>query len=118
MWEVEYSDQFEAWWSELSVDDQERVAAAIELLEECGPSLGRPLVDTLEGSRHSNMKELRPPGGYMRVLFAFDSRRAAILLFGGDKRDRWSVWYADAIRVADRLYDEHVKTLREEGLIP
>jgi hypothetical protein len=115
VWEAEYTDQFEGWWNDLSPDDQERVTAAVELLQEHGPSLGRPLVDTLEGSRHPNMKELRPLGGYMRILFAFDPRRTAILLVGGDKSGLWSEWYAEALPKADRLYDEHLASLRNEG---
>jgi len=93
------------------------VTAAVELLEQGGPALGRPLVDTLKGSRHPNMKELRPRGGQMRVLFAFDPRRMAILLLGGDKSRRWSGWYAEAIPAADQLYDEHLQTLPDEGAI-
>lgn len=114
-WEVEYTDQFGAWWETLSEDDQERVAIAVAVLEEQGPGLGRPWVDTLEGSRHANMKELRPRGGHIRVLFAFDPVRVAILLLGGDKRDRWAAWYEQAIPEADGLYDEHLAELRDEG---
>ncbi len=66
-------------------DEQERIAAAVEVLEEHGPALGRPLVDTISRSRHPNMKELIPPAENIRILFAFDSRRSAILLIGGDK---------------------------------
>ena len=109
------TDEFETWWDELSGDDQERVRAAVEILEEAGPALGRPLVDTLEGSRLPNMKELRPRGGHLRVLFAFDPRRVAILLLGGDKSGRWTAWYVEAVPVAERLYDEHLAQLREEG---
>jgi len=79
------------------------------------PGLGRPWVDTLEGSRHANMKELRARGGHIRVLFAFDPVRVAILLLGGDKRDRWAAWYEQAIPEADGLYDEHLAELRDEG---
>jgi hypothetical protein len=114
-WEVEYTAEFGAWWADLRPDEQERVAAAVEILEQSGPALGRPLVDTLEGSRHPNMKELRP--GSMRVLFAFDPRRSAVLLLGGDKSGCWQEWYVEAIPVADRLYDEHLESLRREGLI-
>ena len=60
------------------------------------------------------MKELRPRGGHMRVLFAFDPRRMAILPMGGDKNQRWRSWYAEAIPIADQLYDEHLQTLRNE----
>jgi len=117
VWEVEYTDRFGSWWEELSPGEQERVAAAVELLETSGPALGRPLVDTLQGSRHPNMKELRPRGGHMRVLFAFDPRRMAILLLGGDKAGKWDSWYDEAIPAADELYDEHLQTLRDEGEI-
>jgi hypothetical protein len=64
------------------------------------------------------MKELRPRGGNLRILFAFDPRRMAILLIGGDKTSRWQAWYQNFIPVADRLYDEHLETLRKEGLLP
>jgi hypothetical protein len=64
------------------------------------------------------MKELRPPVGNVRILFAFDPRRPAILLIGGDKTDRWNDWYDTMIPVADQLYDDHLRTLREEGLTP
>jgi hypothetical protein len=118
VWEVEYTDTFGSWWDELGPEEQDRVTAAVELLETGGPALGRPLVDTLQGSRHPNMKELRPRGGHMRVLFSFDPRRMAILLLGGDKSQRWRTWYAEAIPAADALYDEHLQTLRDEGAIP
>ena len=118
MWEIEYTDQWGCWWQQLSEGDQERVRAALEILEQVGPALGRPLVDTLARSRLPNLKELRPRGGYLRVLFAFDARRVAILLLGGDKRGRWSAWYAEAIPAAERLYEEHLAQLREEGELP
>jgi hypothetical protein len=74
-------------------------------------------VDTLTGSRLPNLKELRPRGGFLRCLFAFDPRRIAILLLGGDKRDRWADWYRDAIPEAERLYEAYLAELRKEGLI-
>ncbi len=99
-------------------DEQERIAIAVEILADRGPALGRPWVDTLEGSRHVHMKELRPRGGHLRVLFVFDPRRAAILLVGGDKSGQWTAWYERAIPAADDLYDEHLVELRQEGEIP
>lgn len=63
------------------------------------------------------MKELRPRGGSIRILFAFDPRRMTILLLGGDKSGRWNAWYDEAIPLADRLYDEHLAALRREELI-
>ena len=114
MWQVEYTDQFEQWWDKLSMEEQAAIDVTVEVLQERGPGLGRPLVDTVKGSRHANMKELRPRGGFIRILFAFDPRRMAILLVGGDKRDRWSSWYDEMVPAADRLFDEHLENLRRE----
>ena len=114
-WMVEYTDQFEEWWEGLTEGEQINVDAKVRLLEQRGPALGRPHVDTIQGSRHPNMKELivQHAGRPYRVLFAFDPRRCAILLIGGDKtgNDRW---YEEHIPIADRLYDEHLETLRRE----
>jgi hypothetical protein len=116
-WEVEFTDEFEQWWNDLSADDQDNVRVAINRLVDHGPALGRPWVDTVKGSRHHNMKELRPRAGNVRILFAFDPRRMAILLLGGDKTNRWQEWYAEMLPVADRLYDGYLEELRQEGLI-
>ncbi len=97
------------------MDEQGSIAIAVEAIEERGPALGRPFVDTVKASRHANMKELRPHGETLRILFAFDPRRTAILLLGGDKRGRWNRWYAEMIPVADQLYDDHLAELRREG---
>lgn len=117
-WDVEFTDEFEAWWTTLSEDQQDAVDASVRLLETIGPQLGRPHADTLVGSRHTNMKELRTQcqGRPLRTLFAFDPRRAAILLIGGEKTgdDRF---YERMIPEADRLYDEHLAELKKEGLI-
>jgi hypothetical protein len=94
------------------------VITAVAKLERGGPTMGRPLVDTIKASRHPNMKELRPLASNIRILFAFDPRRMAILLLGGDKTNRWNAWYERMIPVADRLYDDHLVQLRAEGLIP
>lgn len=118
MWEVEYTDEFGAWFSRLAADEQEAIAGAVRMLEERGPGLGRPYVDTIKTSRHAHLKELRPPIGHVRVLFAFDPRRTAILLIGGDKRHRWSEWYRTVVPIADRLYDQHLAMLKAEGLMP
>jgi hypothetical protein len=114
VWQVEFTDQFERWWDQLSMEEQAAIDVTVEVLQERGPGLGRPFVDTVKGSRHANMKELRPRGGFIRILFAFDPRRMAILLVGGDKRDHWSSWYEEMIPVADRLFDEHLATLQRE----
>lgn len=106
-WEVEYTNEFEAWWETLDEEEQEAIDAAVELLEERGPALGRPLADNVHRSRHPNMKELRPAHA-IRVLFAFDPRRVAILLIGGDKRGSWNRWYDEMVPIADTLYDQHL----------
>jgi hypothetical protein len=113
MWEVEYTDQFGEWWHGLTAEEQQPVAATIELLVARGPGLGRPYADTISASRHPNMKELRI--GAIRVFFAFDPRRMAILLIAGDKRGRWKEFYERMIPMADDLYDEHLKEIRQEG---
>ena len=114
-YEVEFTDEFEDWWDGLTEEEQDSVAARVELLERHGPNLGRPLADVVRSSRHPNMKELRiqHAGKPYRVLFAFDPARRAILLVGGDKtgNDRW---YEEFVPVADRLFDEHLAALKRE----
>jgi hypothetical protein len=116
-YEVEFLDEFELWWHGLSRDLQESVGRAVRLLQEIGPRLGRPHVDTLKGSKHLHMKELRIRyrGDAYRVLFAFDPRRVAILLCAGRKAA--SSWYHKMIPLADKLYDRHLATLKKEGLL-
>ena len=108
-----FTEPAETWILGLPDEDYEAIMAAIELLEEQGPTLGRPAADRVAGSRHHNMKELRSFGGFLRALFAFDPKRRAIVLLGGDKTDDWTGWYERNIPIADDLYDEH---LRQEGL--
>ena len=117
-WDVEYTDELEEWWSALTEAEQESIDASVRLLEEKGPQLRFPHSSGIEGSKHEHMRELRVQheGRPYRVLYAFDPRRSAILLIGGDKTgdDRW---YEKKIPVADRLYDTHLEELRKEGLI-
>jgi hypothetical protein len=117
-WEVEYTYQFEDWYEALEDKMQDGIISAVEHLELYGPGLGRPLVDTVKGSRHSHLKELRPLVGSVRILFAFDPRRMAILLLGGDKTNQRDTWYDKMIPIADQLYDEHLEELKREGLLP
>jgi len=118
MWEVEFTDEFERWWDDLTEAEQDAIAASVLVLRQLGPKLPRPHADTVRGSKHANMKELRTQcqGRPLRTLFAFDPRRCAILLIGGNKTgdDRF---YERMIPAADRLYDEHLRQLAEEGLI-
>lgn len=115
-WDVECTHEFVDWFEALPPREQEGVSKAIEKLERDGPSLGRPLVDTIRWSRYPNMKELRPPEN-LRILFAFDPRRTAILLIGGDKTNQWNRWYEIMIPVADALYEEYLAELESEGLL-
>lgn len=111
-WEVEYTDEFEDWWNSLSQDEQEEISAKVEL-EERGPALSRPHADVITASRHSNMKELRGKVNHLRVLFAFDPRRAALLLLCGDKtKDR--KWYEKFVPVADKLFDQHLEEVEKK----
>lgn len=106
------------WLASLDDDSREQVVAAIELLEDRGPQLGRPIVDTVTASRHPNMKELRPGSSgrsELRVLFAFDPERSAIMLIAGDKAGSWTRWYKKNIPLADDLFDDHLRRLEGEG---
>src|SRR5438477_12872524 len=87
MWHVATTDEFDEWFAELDEDGQAEIIAKVELVKLLGPQLGRPHADTLNGSKHANMKELRADtkASVMRIAFAFDPDRSAILLGGGDK---------------------------------
>jgi hypothetical protein len=114
-WEVEYTDEFGEWWDRLSEAEQEDIAAVVELLEKKGPQLPYPHSSGINGSKHAHMRELRiqHAGRPYRTLYAFDPRRMAILLIGGDKTGN-NRWYEENIPVADRLYDEHIESLERE----
>lgn len=117
-WNVEYTDEFGEWWNALAEAQQEDITATVTLLVELGPNLPFPYSSGIKGSRHDHMRELRVQSGGkpIRVFYAFDPTRSAILLIGGDKTgdDRF---YRMMIPVADRLYDEHIEELKKEGLI-
>ena len=117
-WEVEYTDEFESWWAGLIEAEQISLAASVGLLEARGPNLGHPHSSAINGSRHGHMRELRTQhaGRPYRTLYAFVSRRMAILLIGGDKTGN-ERWYDTHVPVADRLYDEHLAQLKREGEI-
>ncbi|WP_069112322.1 type II toxin-antitoxin system RelE/ParE family toxin [Jiangella alba] len=89
-----------------------RIQQAIDQLESVGPGLGRPTVDTIKGSRHPNLKELR--AGTVRILFAFDPVRRAVLLVAGDKLGLWSRWYKVAVPLAERRFDDWLAELAGE----
>jgi hypothetical protein len=114
-WRVEGTAVFEGWFSSLTEAEREDVIAVVDLLKALGPRLGSPQTSKIHGSRHRHMRELRiqHAGRPYRVLYAFDPRRSAILLVGGDKTGNGR-WYQQMITLADRLYDEHLNELREQ----
>jgi hypothetical protein len=116
-WEIRVTDEILAWISTLDGKSKAQVVDAIDRLAEGGPGLGRPLVDRLEGSEVHNLKELRPGSAgrsEIRIIFAFDPWRSAILLIGGDKSGDWSNWYRRTIPQAEELYAEYVKERESE----
>lgn len=114
MWTVRFGDDFEGEFSDLPQEVQDELLACAKLLEEFGPNLGRPWVDTLNGSDYANMKELRfdAADGVWRVAFAFDPKRQAILLVGGDKSGgSQKKFYRKLLKDADDRYAAHLRSL-------
>lgn len=104
-----------SWMAKLNEESYDQVKAALKILEADGPQLGRPMVDSIKGSKHKNMKELRPGSvgrSELRVLFVFDPERKAIMLIAGDKSGQWNKWYRPSIRKADALYDAHLVSIK------
>jgi len=116
MWLVEYTDEFEDWWNSLDEDEQIDIDVSVRLLEEYGTNLPFPHSSKVHQSKHSHMRELRTQhkGHPYRTLYAFDPKRCAILLVGGDKTGKDS-WYENNIPIADQLYDTHIEELGEEN---
>ena len=113
--EVEFSDEFGEWWDGLTAAEQKSVDFTVSLLQESGPTLKMPHSSGVETSRHGRMRELRiqHEGRPYRVLYAFDPRRTAILLIGGDKTGN-NRWYEAYVPIADSIYDRHLRELDEE----
>lgn len=115
-WKVAFADEFHAEFADLPENVQDELLVGAKLLERYGPGLGRPHVDTLNGSRYANMKELRfrADGGVWRVAFAFDPKRSAILLVAGDKGGAsQSRFYKRLIAMADARYRVHLKRMED-----
>ncbi|NLG54586.1 MAG: hypothetical protein GX542_02890 [Rhodococcus sp.] len=107
MWSAIVLVEVEQWFLAVAAEDvdlADKIEAAIDVLEAEGPTLGRPLVDRIKGATLHNMKELRPSGTSVRILFAFDPLRQAVLLVGGDKANDWSGWYEKNIPVAEARF--------------
>ena len=114
-WIVEFTDEFELWWLELSELVQEKCAAVVDLLTREGPNLGFPYSSSIRGAAHA-LRELRIQcGGHpYRILYAFDPQRNALLILGGDKtgNDRW---YEENVPRAERIYEQYFKEIEEEA---
>jgi hypothetical protein len=116
-WTVALHDDFVPEYNELPEDVQDELLAVMRLLQQIGPLLGRPRVDTLKGSRHANMKELRfdAADGVWRFAFAFDPARQAIILCGGDKSGGGQKrFYRQRIDKADRRFETHVARMKQQ----
>ncbi len=117
MWEISWTDEFAQWIISQDVDAaaREDIRAGLLLLRELGPGLGRPLADTLRGSKHSNMKELRIQSNRrpFRIFYAFDPRRHAVLLVGGNKQGD-NRFYKVYVPLADKLFDSYLKEIDRE----
>ena len=114
-WQVEFDIAFEAEFLAFEQDVQDALLAVARLLADYGPQLGRPYADTLQGSKHANMKELRfdAADGEWRAAFAFDPQRKAILLVAGDKSGgSQKRFYKQLIATADRRFSAHLQSLK------
>ena len=116
--DIEYTDEFETWWNGLTAGEQDDIRFVVRLLEERGTRLGAPYSSKVKGSRHGRMRELRvQSGGWpIRIFYAFDPRRTAILLIGGRKQEQ-DRFYREYVRRADAVYDQYLLQLRREGLL-
>ena len=117
-WEIEYTDEFQQWWEILAQTQQDDIIVVVQLLEEKGPNLPFPYSSGVNESKYSHLRELRiqSQGKPLRIFYAFDPRRTAILLIGGDKTGD-NRFYEKYVPIADRLYDEYLKELKQEGLL-
>jgi hypothetical protein len=116
-WEADFQDDFVAEYDALPEDVPDELQAIIEVLEQLGPQMGRPRVDTLNGSKHANMKEIRfdAADGVWRFAFAFDPDRQAIILCGGDKSGGSEQRFCrQLIAKADKRFDTHVAKIKQE----
>ncbi|MEU3165549.1 type II toxin-antitoxin system RelE/ParE family toxin [Streptosporangium sp. NPDC006930] len=116
-WNLELTEEVREWLHAIRASDRTTsrlIGQAVQTLVEIGPALGRPLVDKITGSTLRNLKELRPGSSgrsEIRILFAFDSRRNAVLLVAGDKAGEWDTWHEKAIPLAESLFTEWTERL-------
>jgi hypothetical protein len=112
--EVRATAEFQRWSRGLDPELRAKVAGAVARVAAVGPTLGRPHVDVIHGSRVRKLKEARVDRG-TRVLFAFDSNRNAVMLVGGDKTGKWNRWYPAKVRLVERLYLDHERSIGKDG---
>jgi hypothetical protein len=119
VWEVEYTDEFGSWFEEQTRSAQKSITSSVLLLEKYGPQLPFPHSSQINGSQYGTMRELRVQikGEPFRVFYAFDPRRMAILLIGGNKTGD-NRFYEKLVPEADLLYAQHIEELKNEGLLP
>ena len=118
-WTVKVTDEYATWFTALikqDLDSATQVAQAVAALREEGPTLGRPLVDRLKATKIHHLKELRPGSrgrSEIRIIFAFDPTRSALLLLGGDKAGNWKRRYKENISIAEQLYLDYTTEAEE-----
>jgi hypothetical protein len=112
--EVRTTSEFQRWQRGLESERRAKLSAAIDRIASVGPTLGRPYVDVVHQTRVHKLKEARIDRG-TRVLFAFDSNRQPVMLVGGDKTGKWNRWYPSKIRLAERLYLDHERSIGKEA---
>ncbi|MCP2340061.1 type II toxin-antitoxin system RelE/ParE family toxin [Actinomadura rupiterrae] len=116
-WEIRVTHEWRRWFDGQDASTRRQIIWSLDRLAEGGPVLGRPMVDRIEGSRIHNLKELRPGSAgnsEIRILFAFDPWRSAIMLVGGDKSGDWSGWYRRMIPQAEELFGQYLKERQAE----
>lgn len=116
-WEILISEEYECWFNKLPQKHKVAIATDLEVLRDIGPILGRPYVDQIKGAKFSNLKELRTkvPGHVYRSLFAFDPKRQAVILSGGDKKGKnQEIFYKRLIAQAEIVFKAHLKTVRRK----
>lgn len=114
-WTVEFTDEFELWWSDLTELVQEKCAVVVDLLAREGPNLNFPYSSDIKGSSIA-LRELRVQccGHPYRILYAFDPTRHALLILGGDKTGN-ARWYDENVPRAERIYKQYLKEIEEEA---
>jgi hypothetical protein len=115
-WQVVFVEEFASWLAKITTREREVVVEALHELSSHGPTLGRPFVDHIKGSNFNNLKELRPRGTSIRVLFIFDPMRNAVMLVGGDKSNNWKSWYSQNIKIAEERYRKYLKEVNGQFL--